>query len=283
MIHYYTYYSVGGYKDMYLGSEAIKTERAYYLPLLDVEEKQANEENDATLKAKVERQKKLAHIGILTQSNNYGLPKAANTLVTHGSFSLVFTHLEGNKYIVVVRGLKAKDSVPFLLSLMCDSPGDLPRMNRLATYIASNADTAKKELAGCLHYDPKENGLCVELSQLNKWVDRVAVDQANDQLTTADGRSVRLTARKNRISLLLVPQGVTCDYALRELSMGQEADNAFSEQMILPNDNPKERLRRKELWAEEERLRKIRQIKYVAAGAVAILLIGGVVMMCTRS
>ena len=46
MIHYYTYYSVGGYKDMYLGSEASEVERAYYLPLLDVEERQAKEEND---------------------------------------------------------------------------------------------------------------------------------------------------------------------------------------------------------------------------------------------
>lgn len=283
MIHYYTYYSVGGYKDMYLGSEASESERAYYLPLLDVEEQQANEENDEQLLAKVSRQKKLEQIGILTQTENYGLPKAANTLVTHGSYSLIFTHLEGTKYIIVVRGLNAKDSVPFLLSIMSDSTDDLPRMNRLATYIAANTETSKKELAACLHYDPAENGLCVELSQLNKWIESVAADRANDYFQTVEGTSVRLIARKNQISLLLVPQGVTTGYAIRELSMSQEVDHAFCELNVLPKDSPKEALRRKELWEEEERRRKIRLMKYVAIGATAILLVGGLVIMCSRS
>lgn len=283
MIHYYTYYSVGGYKDMYLGSEASEAERAYYLPLLDVEERQAKEENDEKLLAKVSRQKKLEQISILTQTENYGLPKTANTLVTHGSYSLIFTHLEGNKYIIVVRGLNAKDSVPFLFSLMSDSADDLPRMNRLATYIAANTETSKKELAACLHYDPAENGLCVELSQLNKWIECVAADRANDYFQTVDGNSIRLIARKNQISLLLVPQGVTTGYAIRELSMSQEVDHAFCELNVLPKDNHKEALRRKELWAEEERLRKIRQMKYVAIGVTSILLVGGLVIMCSRS
>lgn len=283
MIHYYTYYSVGGYKDMYLGSEASEAERAYYLPLLDVEERQAKEENDKMLLAKVARQKKLEQISILTQTENYGLPKAANTLVTHGSYSLIFTHLEGNKFIIVVRGLNARDSVPFLLSLMSDSADDLPRMNRLATYIAANTETSKKELAACLHYDPAENGLCVELSQLNKWIECVAADRANDYFQTVEGNSVRLIARKNHISLLIVPQGVTIGYAIRELSMSQEVDNAFCELNVLPKDNSKEALRRKELWAEEERVRKIRLMKYVAIGTTAILLVGGLMIMCSRS
>lgn len=283
MIHYYTYYSVGGYKDMYLGSEASEAERAYYLPLLDVEEQQAKEENDAKLIAKVARQKKLERISILTQTENFGLPKTANTLVTHGSYSLIFTHLEGTKYIIVVRGLNAKDSVPFLLSIMSDSADDLLRMNRIATYIAANTEIAKKELAACLHYDPTENGLCVELIQLNKWIECVAADQANDYFQTVEGKTIRLTARKNQISLLLVPQGVTPGYAIRELSMIQEVDCAFCELNVLPKDNPKEALRRKELWTEKERQRKIRQMKYVAIGATAILLVGGLVIMCSRS
>lgn len=36
MLRYYSYYSVGGYKDFYLGSNADQFEASYYLSLLPV-------------------------------------------------------------------------------------------------------------------------------------------------------------------------------------------------------------------------------------------------------
>lgn len=39
MLRYYSYYSVGGYKDFYLGSNADQFEASYYLSLLPVWEK----------------------------------------------------------------------------------------------------------------------------------------------------------------------------------------------------------------------------------------------------
>ena len=246
MIHFYTYYSVGGYKDMYLGSEGSDAERAYYLPLLPVEKKQAEEEHDTVLLAKVERQQQLPKIGILTQEENFGLPRAANTLVTHGSYSFAYTYLEGDKHIMVIRGLSAKDTVQFLFSLMSDSREDLPRMNRLATYIVTNPTTSRKELAACLHYDPLENGLCVELAQLNAWVKRVASDSANDWFSMVNGQTEHIEARQDKMAILLVPDGVKASYALGELAMSVASGFAFCELMVLPKDDPAEARRRQD-------------------------------------
>lgn len=283
MIHYYTYYSVGGYKDMYLGSEGCDAGRAYYLPLLPVEKKQAENEHDTELLAKVERQQQLPKIGVLSQEDNFGLPSTANTLVTHGSYSFAYTYLEDDKHIMVIRGLSAKDTVPFLFSLMSDSREDLPRMNRLATYIVANPTTSRKELAACLHYDPLENGLCVELAQLNAWVKRVASDRANDRFSLVNGQTVHIKARQGKMALLLVPDGVKVSYALGELAMSVALGPAFCELLVLPKDDPAEARRHQDWWAEEEHRRKVRQRIIIAVGAsLAFLFIGGMIMISTR-
>ena len=41
MLSYYSYYSIGGYKDLFLGTNNNKEEATYYLPLLPVLEERA--------------------------------------------------------------------------------------------------------------------------------------------------------------------------------------------------------------------------------------------------
>ena len=53
MLRYYSYYSVGGYKDFYLGSNADQFDASYYLSLLPVWEKRAQEKEDAELQKEV--------------------------------------------------------------------------------------------------------------------------------------------------------------------------------------------------------------------------------------
>ena len=47
MLRYYSYYSVGGYKDFILGTSEDKQEATYYLPLLSVLEKRAKTDENA--------------------------------------------------------------------------------------------------------------------------------------------------------------------------------------------------------------------------------------------
>ena len=47
MLRYYSYYSVGGYKDFILGTSEDKQEATFYLPLLPVLEERAKTDEDA--------------------------------------------------------------------------------------------------------------------------------------------------------------------------------------------------------------------------------------------
>lgn len=288
MIHFYTYYSVGGYKDMYLGNEQSEAERKYYLPLLPIMKRQAVEEMDAKLAAKVKHQEALAQIRILTQQENFGFPKVANTLITHGSYSLIFTHLEGEKYILVLRGIMGKDkdengrSIPFLLSLMCDSEADLLRMTRLVGYIAMRTKTAKQEIAECLHYDPVENGLCFEQKLLRRWIDNITSGNVHDGIMLVSGHPLRISPKYGSIALMLLPRGVSKEYALGELALNKTVMNAFCENMILPADDQAEAILRRKEWAEVEKRQQRRLWSLAAVTFVSIILISSLVYMCAR-
>lgn len=283
MIRYYSYYSVGGYKEMYLGNNHSTDERVYYLPLFEAERQQSKTAHDDSLYLKLERQEKLPKICILTPSQTCGLPRKAITLITHGSFSLIYSHLEDAKFIIVIRGIQADGTVPFLFSFMCDEQGDVSNMNRLASYLATNTNAAKRELTRYLHYDSQENGLCFEQKLMNLWLENILRDTSNDQVQLADGRQIRLKGEAKKTALLLVPQGVMVAYALEELSLNKMETTAFCELMIIPKDDPEEVNRRRQWWADVEYRRKVRLLKNIAIGVVAVLIVGGTLYMCTRN
>ena len=87
MLKYYSYYNVGGYKDMFLGDSTQSTEYSYYIPLLPIWKKRA-ESGDSSLTEKIESLEKLPKINILTKETSYGLPSAAKTLISHGGYRI---------------------------------------------------------------------------------------------------------------------------------------------------------------------------------------------------
>jgi hypothetical protein len=74
MLRYYSYYNVGGYKDMFLGDSNMKTDKTYFLPLLPIWKKKASA-GDSDLAAKVKSLEALTSIKIVTRDESYGLPK----------------------------------------------------------------------------------------------------------------------------------------------------------------------------------------------------------------
>ena len=287
MIHFFAYYSVGGYKDMYLGNDGQTDEKHYYLPLLSIERSQAEEQKDDALAAKVERQSALPAIGLLTTDNRFGLPNMANKITTHGGFQVIFTHLEGEKFIIVLRGIQGSDKdesgrpIPFLLSFMSDSQSDLQKMRRLAGYLAQYTQTAKKELAAFLHYDPVENGLCFEQAKMQQWLNQVVGESQNEILTLANGQNTQIPSAKDEICLLVTTQTVTPKYVLGEINLMKTPRYAFCEKMILPKDDLSLANLYKEEW-EEERNRKIKFWSKVGVVAVVVISFICLIVKCAH-
>ena len=287
MIHFYTYYSVGGYKDMYLGNDGQKEEKRYYLSLLPVEKTRAKENNDLTLMAKVERQSALPTIEPLTNDNRFGLPRLANKITTHGGFNIVFTHLEGEKFFIVLRGIQGSDKdesgrpIPFLMSFMSDSFGDLQKMRRLAGYLAQYTQTAKKELAAFLHYDPVENGLCFEQAKMLQWFGQVVANSQYETLSLANGEKVQIPSAKEEIALLVTAQSVSAKYVLGEINLPKTSRYAMSEKMILPKDNLTLAEQYKQEW-EEERNRKMRFWAKVGIIVLALIICISLIGKCSH-
>ena len=155
MLRYYSYYSVGGYKDLLLGDSNSHDEATYYLPMLPVLEERGK--TDAESRQRAEELQKLPAIKQLTIDNSYDLPSSARYLFSHAGYKLLYRHLEGDKYAIALRDIypTAKDEtgrpIPFLIVIMGDSPADLRTLDTLAAYMANNIATTERAMHGDWH------------------------------------------------------------------------------------------------------------------------------------
>ena len=162
MLRYYSYYSVGGYKDLLLGDSNSHDEATYYLPMLPVLEERGK--TDAESRQRAEELQKLPAIKQLTIDNSYDLPSSARYLFSHAGYKLLYRHLEGDKYAIALRDIypTAKDEtgrpIPFLIVIMGDSPADLRTLDTLAAYMANNIATTERAISGMIGMDYDKNG-----------------------------------------------------------------------------------------------------------------------------
>lgn len=230
MLHYYAYYSVGGYKDMYLGNSGMaNVDKTYYMPLLS---KMKVDANSVAEKERVAELEKLTTIEVLTAKDRKGLPVEADTLVTHGCYTMIYTHLTGSKYIITIRDIKNADadengrSIPFLLSIMSDASEDLPLMNRMASFFSSDIKKVSDTLSSMIHYDMKANGICFELYKMNNFVKGI---KSEPVVRFVDGKTKTVAGVSGGITLLMLPSGIAKSYALKELNMGNVVKTLVSE------------------------------------------------------
>lgn len=207
---------------MYLGNNCMgNVDKTYYMPLLPRMKANAN---SVAEKERVAELEKLASIEILTSKDRKGLPVEADTLVTHGCYTMIYTHLTGNKYTITIRDIKNADadengrSIPFLLSIMSDTPEDLPVMNRVASFFSNNIKKVSDILASMIHYDVKVNGICFELEKMNNYIKGIKSDPV---VQFIDGKTSEVAGISGEIVLLVLPSGITKSYATKELNMGK--------------------------------------------------------------
>ena len=70
MIRYYTYYSCGGYKDLFVGSDLDQADASYFIPLINVWKKS----NKPEMAEKIARAEGVQHVKLITNTDSFGFP-----------------------------------------------------------------------------------------------------------------------------------------------------------------------------------------------------------------
>ena len=280
MLRYYSYYSVGGYKDFILGTSEEKQEATFYLPLLPVLEERAKTDEDA---AKLfDQQKDLPKIQQLSAEQPFNLPTSARVLFSHAGYKLLYKHLEGDYYALALRNISAntKDehgrSVPFMFVITGDTKHDVEVLNILATYFACNIKGVEAILSKYLFMDIDVNGLKFELAKFNSWLKAVVANNSLTILPTMDGGK-SIHAQIGNVALLVLPEGIT------EQKLGTMEITSVKEIEILSKENPDRLVKQILSIAEElkeERKKNATFKKGMIAAGAAGLFVGAFIASC---
>lgn len=240
MLKYYSYYNVGGYKDMFLGDSTMSYESTFFLPLLPVWKKKA-EAGDVSLAEKIESLEKLPKIKILTVDSNYGLPKSAFTLISHAGYKVYLSKLSSGESIFAIRDIdsNSKDesgrSIPFLLLVVGDTDSDRIVLEKMAAYAASHIDEISKKIANLFSYNPTVNGVEFSLHALNGLIKDIS-DKNNNTFMTLT-KDIVVDLKKNEVALFAIPEGLDKTIAIREQNLKGKNVNFVMMEEIIPLDN----------------------------------------------
>lgn len=286
MLRYYSYYSVGGYKDFILGTSEDKQEATYYLPLLPVLEERAKTDEDA---AKLfEQQKDLPKIQQLSAELPFNLPTSARVLFSHAGYKLLYKHLEGDYYALALRNISAstKDeherSVPFMFVITGNTKHDVEVLNILATYFACNIKGVENILSKYLFMDIDVNGLKFELAKFNSWVNSIISNNSSTILPTMNGGK-SINAQNNKVTLLVLPDGITEQKAITEQKLETMEITSVKEIDVLSKENPERLVKQILSIAEElkeERKKNATFKKGMIAAGAAGLFVGAFIASC---
>lgn len=286
MLRYYSYYSVGGYKDFILGTSEDKQEATYYLPLLPVLEERAKTDEDA---AKLfEQQKDLPKIQQLSAEQSFNLPTSARVLFSHAGYKLLYKHLEGDYYALALRNVSGntKDehgrSVPFMFVITGDTKHDVEVLNILATYFACNIKGVETILSKYLFMDIDVNGLKFELTKFNSWVKSIISNNSSTILPTMNGGK-SINAQNNKVTLLVLPDGITEQKAITEQKLETMEITSVKEIEVLSKENPERLVKQILSIAEElkeERKKNATFKKGMIAAGAAGLFVGAFIASC---
>lgn len=240
MLKYYSYYNVGGYKDMFLGDSTMSYESTFFLPLLPVWKKKA-EAGNVSLAEKIESLEKLPKIKILTVDSNYGLPKSAFTLISHAGYKVYLSKLSSGESIFAIRDIdsNSKDesgrSIPFLLLVVGDTDSDRIVLEKMAAYAVSHIDDISRKISNLFSYNPTVNGVEFSLHALNGLIKDIS-DKNNNTFMTLT-KDIVVDLKKNEVALFAIPEGLDKTIAIREQNLKGKNVNFVMMEEIIPLDN----------------------------------------------
>jgi hypothetical protein len=280
MLKYYTFYSVGGYKEFFLGDLENKAEFTYYFPLLSILEEEAK--NTESVTERVEKLKALPKIGQISESDTFGLPGSAQLMFTDKGYKLLYRHLEGDTYALAIRDISnnATDDVgkptPFLFVILGEGNKDVQSLNVLAAYFANNLTKVQATIAGFIGMNQELNGLEFSNAQCNAWVNGILEEQKSKNVITTEG-TITLKGSQGATPLLVLPEGWTEKEAVAEQELNGKNVNCVAEKDLVSKDDPKRLLEQMELMSDKINAgkKKLSRWKiFVIVAAVAALVLG---------
>lgn len=284
MLRYYSYYSVGGYKDFFLGDSDNKAECTYYFPLLSFLEEEAKTSDSA--KNRFDLLKTLPRIEQLSEKDTHELPKSANVLITHPGYKLMYKHLEGNVHALAIKDLSNNDKddmgrdIPFLLIITGNTSKDHQNLGLLAVYMANNLASSQKMISECIGMDYELNGLQFHLSKFNAWVEKIVKEQRTQNVITVEG-SLAVDATPNAVSLLVLPHGITEQQAIVEQKLSEMRVTSVAIDHLVTTDDAEKMLVQvtqmsDRLSDENRQLKRLKTISIIGAavGFVVGLVLG---------
>ncbi len=275
MLRYYSYYSIGGYKDLYLGSSEMAEQFTYYLPLLAIQKKKALEGDDKAAIEKISDLENLPKIKIVNKSNDWGLPSMGGKLISHGGYKLIFTHAENDTYILTLRDINGENkdesgrSIPFLVMIVADNTNDANKLASIAAYWSNHLNTVVKKISTMFAYDKVVNGIKFNLQEFNQLVNQSVYKQIG--IETTDGISA-ISVKQDTVGALLVLPGITDKLILDELELQRKKVNLVPLTKVLPKDNPDKSNRMLiQAQAERKNQKRIKLVYLAIAGIIAII------------
>ncbi len=224
MIKYFTYYSFGGYKDIYVGSDSDSADASYFIPLLNVWKKSDKPENVEKL-AKAESVKQ---VELITKSNSAGFPTECNLMFSHGGYCAIYRTLSDGRTCLCIRdipnGTKDEEGrdIPFNFMFLADSGESIDKLDFLALQYLATIKETNSLIASAITYDHIINGYKFDLAKL-------------DSLFSSDFESQsNLKHRAFYVDYLLVGSRNQISLALKEQELDAKKVNAVfdSERLI---------------------------------------------------
>lgn len=181
MIEIYSYYSIGGYKDLYLGNTEDVSSSVFFSPLLELWEN--GEKFDESTNSQLRDLATRPRIVQITKENRQKLPNTAILLETKGGYKCLLASTE-NGYSLIIREIEnsSKDEygrpIPFLLHFLGK---DIDEMSTLAKYACEKRKEFETTLSKLFHYNPLLNALEFNLGVINAELKRIIEEESKEE------------------------------------------------------------------------------------------------------
>lgn len=209
MIRFYTYYSCGGYKDLYIGSDIDSADARYFIPLLNVWKKSNKRENAD----KIARAENVLHVELISKNNSAGFPTECDLMFSHGGYSAIYRTLSDGRTCLCIRDIPngAKDEegrdIPFNFMFLADSEESIDKLDVLALQYLSTFNETNSLIASAITYDYVINGFKFDLAKLDSLFSSDSESQSNLN-HRASYVDYLLVGSRNQTSLAIKEQGL---------------------------------------------------------------------------
>lgn len=285
MLRYYSYYNVGGFKDMFLGDSTMSAKSTYFTPLLAVWKRRASE-GDTSLLAKIEEVENLPKVNLITNDCSYGFPEQAATLVTHAGYKVYLATLSTGECVFSIRDIEGNDrdeagrAIPFLLLVVGTTDADRIVLEKLAAYAVSHLNEISNKFAQLFSYNPQYNAIEFSLQTINELIEDISTKNSNSFSTLT--KTVVVNCKKKDIALFAIPQGLDKAIAMREQNVKGKSVNFVILSDVLPLDNPERMKRMIAQHQQQQRESSLsnKKLYLLIAGIIAVAAILSLFLEC---